>query len=251
MEIAAVPEGPVEVPPAVARLAAGDVPVAVWRNTVGGLTFRLGAGDAIRFAKWMPPGTPSLQAEADRLFWASSFIEVPRVIDFGADDDGSWMLTAGIPAHSAVDARFTSSAVSARVAARAIGAGLRRMHDALPVATCPFSWSVAQRIARARAAGMIVDTRLENPPPVDRLVVCHGDACAPNTLIAGDGSFVGHVDLGSLGVADRWADLAVATWSLEWNFVDGVDLEDELLSAYGIARDETRIDYYRVLWAAT
>jgi kanamycin kinase len=24
------------------------------------------------------------------------------------------------------------------------------------------------------------------------------------------------VDLGELGIADRWADLAVATWSTEW-----------------------------------
>lgn len=54
---------------------------------------------------------------------------------------------------------------------------------------------------------------LVDPPPVDRLVVCHGDACAPNTLLSGDGHFAAHVDLGALGLADRWADLAVAAWS--------------------------------------
>ena len=47
-------------------------------------------------------------------------------------------------------------------------------------------------------------------PRIDRLVVCHGDACAPNTLLHDDGRFAAHVDLGSLGVADRWADIAVA-----------------------------------------
>jgi aminoglycoside phosphotransferase len=36
-------------------------------------------------------------------------------------------------------------------------------------------------------------------------VVCHGDACAPNTLIAAEGRWSGHVDLGMLGTADRWA----------------------------------------------
>ena len=48
--------------------------------------------------------------------------------------------------------------------------------------------------------------------------------------------------------ADRWADLAVATYSLAWNFPG--EWEDELLDAYGIARDEERIAYYRRLWDA-
>ena len=37
---------------------------------------------------------------------------------------------------------------------------------------------------------------IADAPPVDHLVVCHGDACAPNTLIGDDGACVGHVDLG-------------------------------------------------------
>jgi kanamycin kinase len=77
-------------------------------------------------------------------------------------------------------------------------------------------------------------------------VVCHGDACAPNTLIGEDGHWTGHVDLGSLGVADRWADLAVATWSTEWNY--GPGWEGPLLAAYGVQEDPQRSDYYRLLW---
>jgi len=90
-------------------------------------------------------------------------------------------------------------------------------------------WAVEDRVCDARrraAAGLVrpaswhVDHQhltvtaaldlLAEPPPVDRLVVCHGEACAPNTLVADNGSWSGHVDLGALGVADRWADLAVA-----------------------------------------
>ncbi|SDH91989.1 kanamycin kinase [Sinosporangium album] len=44
-----------------------------------------------------------------------------------------------------------------------------------------------------------------------------GAARVPNTLLHADGAFAAHVDLDSLGVADRWADLAVAAWSTEWN----------------------------------
>jgi aminoglycoside phosphotransferase len=49
---------------------------------------------------------------------------------------------------------------------------------------------------------------------------------------------VRHVDLGALGVGDRWGDLAIATWSAEWNY--GPGWEDALLRAYGVAPDPLR-----------
>lgn len=122
--------------------------------------------------------------------------------------------------------------------------GLRRLHDRLPVESCPFSWQAADRLARLDD----LPAGLEPTPPIDRLVVCHGDACAPNTLLFDDGEPAGHVDLGRLGLADRWADLAVATWSLEWNFGPGWD--ELFLDAYGVAPDPVRSAYYRRLWDA-
>jgi len=47
-------------------------------------------------------------------------------------------------------------------------------------------------------------------------------------------------------VADRWADLAIATWSAEWNY--GPGWERPLLDAYGIRPDPDRTRYYRLLW---
>jgi kanamycin kinase len=88
--------------------------------------------------------------------------------------------------------------------------------------------------------------RATDGPPIDRLVVCHGDACAPNTLLADDGRWTGHGDVGALGLADRWADLAIATWSVAWNY--GTEWEGQMLEAYGITRDDDRIAYYRLLW---
>ena len=47
-------------------------------------------------------------------------------------------------------------------------------------------------------------------------------------------------------MADRWADLAVATWSTTWNY--GPGWETPLLEAYGVAPDPERTRYYRLLW---
>jgi kanamycin kinase len=262
--ISEIPTGPVTVPAVIATLAGDDTVIPVWRNELGGLTFRLEAGKgATRYAKWVAAGTPEidLPGEAERLIWARRWATVPRVIEHGADADGAWLVTEAVPGRSAVDPRWSADPAAAAVA---IGRGLRLLHDALPVERCPFDWSVEQRLTRADeriAEGegpadrfpehrhldlAEARARIGDPPAIDRLVVCHGDACVPNTLLHDDGGFAAHVDLGSLGVADRWADLAVAAWSMDWNFGPGYD--GGVYDGYGIAPDRDRLAYYRLLW---
>jgi kanamycin kinase len=237
----------VHVPASITALA-GDRPLLpVWQNQSGGLTFRIGDGERRLFAKWAPTGSgPDLAAEAVRLRWAGRFTPVPRVRDHGTDEDGAWLVTHEVPGESAVSPRWKADP---RTAVRALGAGLRVLHDRLPVADCPFTWSVDHRLEHARRAGVEAPADLPEPPPVDRLVVCHGDPCAPNTLLHDDGSWSGHVDMGGLGIADRWADLAVALWSTELNY--GPGWENALLDAYGIDPDPYRTDFYLRLWNAT
>jgi aminoglycoside phosphotransferase len=251
------------VPSAVQAVAAGRPVQVVWENEIGGLTFAVGSGPTPWFVKWAPAGSGvDLQAEAARLAWAAPFTPVPEVLDGGVDEGGSWMVTSGLDGDSAVADRWKHDP---RTAVRGIGAGLRAFHDALPVAACPWSWSADDRLDDARRRGdngqfnrrrwhavhqhLDIDealARLAAPPPIDALVVCQGDACAPNTLLDDDGRCTGHVDLGALGVADRWADLAVATWSLDWNF--GPGWQDLFLDAYEVAPDPRRTEYYRLLW---
>lgn len=249
--IAGTPPPEAVVPPAVLALAAGDPVRPVWLNELGGLTVEIGTGERRRFVTWAPAGARlRLGDERERLGWAGRYTPVPRVLAHGSDEGGSWLVTAALPGLSAVSPRWVAEPERA---VRAIGRGLRLLHDRLPVRDCPFSWSVADRIAQKQAISHRCGTvaaldRLGDPPPVDRLVVCQGDACAPNTLIDDDGEPYGHVDLGALGVADRWADLAVATWSTEWNY--GPGWEATLLEAYGVAPDADRTRFYRELWAA-
>jgi aminoglycoside phosphotransferase len=250
-------------PPSVIAIAAGRPLRLAWCNELGGLTFEIGAGRERCFVKWMPATAPvDLGAERARLAWAAAFVSVPVVLDHGSDGDGAWMLTRALPGDNAVAERWRSEPATA---VAAIGSGLRAFHDALPVAACPFSWSIERRLAdiRRRAEGgrirpeawhplhgdLTIDSALAllaKPPPVDQLVVCHGDTCAPNTLIDEGGRCCGHVDLGALGVADRWADLAIATWSTQWNY--GPGWEGALLDAYGALPDQERTRYYRLLW---
>ena len=237
------------VPSRVLALARSAALTPVWVNGLGRLTFRTDDG---RFIKWGPlnPET-SMADEAARLAWASGYIAVPRVLEHGVDTGAGataheWLVTVALAGESAVAPRWIAEPA---LAVRAVGEGLRALHDALPVDECPFEWSVASRIAHAASRGIHVPSSLREAPPIDRLVVCHGDACCPNTLIGDDGRWSGHVDLGALGTGDRWADIAVASMSTEWNYGPGWD--DALIEAYGVTPDRERLAYYRELWNQT
>ena len=215
------PRPEVAVPPVVAEIADGRQVRVVWENQLGGLTCEVNAG-------------------SDRWFV---------------------LVTAAIPGQNAASSRWKAKP---QIAVRAIGEGLRSMHESLPVNRCPFSWSADDRLAELRRrvsegridptwwpaagpplrTGRVLDLLAETPP-VDQLVVCHGDSCAPNTLLTDDGRWSAHVDLGALGTADRWADLAVATWNVTLNY--GAGWENLLLDGYGVALDAERSRYYRLL----
>lgn len=237
---------PAQPPAPVGRWAADGAAEAVWRNELGGVTYRLGApGRGERYIKvedvgpeWEPA------AVAARLRWVRRFVAAPAPVAFGGEPGGdgprAWLVTEAVGGESAVAPRHRRRP---GVTVPALGRALRAFHDVVPARGCPFSWSVADRVAR-----MGLDPALgEGAPPVDA-VVCHGDACSPNFLLDDAGRPCGYVDLGALGVADRWGDLAPALMSLEWNY--GPGWERVFLDAYGCDDDPARRAFYGRLWNA-
>ena len=220
------------IPDVVLRLAAGDTPHLEWRNELGGLTFRL----ADRFVKWSPRTTGiDLARERDRLEWLAGRHPAPRVLDFGEDSHAQWLVTAALPGGTAVGDEWRARRPESIAA---IARGLRAIH-AIPIDDFPAGWTEAVWVGREPAS-------IGPRPPILDPVLVHGDACAPNTLISADGEWTGNVDFGDLAVGDRWADVAIASLSLDWNFGEGH--QQELFDAYGIEPDEARIRWYRALW---
>jgi kanamycin kinase len=221
------------VPGVVLEIADGRAIELVWRNDLGGLTFRI--GDA--FLKWNPRRTcVDLARERSRLAWLEGRHPAPRVIAYGEDAEAQWLVTAPVPGGSAVGDEWRARRPEA---IRAIAAGLRAIH-AVAVAEFPAEWTSEVWVGRSPAS-------LGPRPPIDgHPVLVHGDACAPNTLISPAGRWTGNVDFGDLAVGDRWADLAVASMSLDWNFGEGH--QDEFFAAYGTEPDTDRLRYYRALW---
>jgi streptomycin 3"-kinase len=222
-------------------------------------------GDA--FAKCAgPDGAAELRAERERIAWLAS-TELPgaTVLDWLESADGACLVTSAVPGVTGVD---LPPPAHAKATSR-LAAVLRSLHDLDPT-ECPFVRPLEEVVAQAtdvvRRGAVNPDFlneeawRREHPEDLLRRiqaayprmvaladpVVCHGDACLPNVLFDPSTLEVtGLIDLGRLGVADRYADLAVTTVQLrdEWD-ADPADF----LTQYGIDEpDQDKLGFYLLL----
>lgn len=198
-----------------------------------------------------------LVGEGERLVWLrANGIPAAEVLEC----EPGLLVTAEVPGRSAAELWPRVDRIVDSLA------DLTRALHALPVAECPFDRSLAVTVPEALAANPDLDdldddragwTRdrlvaelLATRPADEDLVVCHGDLSAPNVLFDPEtGDVTGVVDVGRLGVADRWLDLAIATRSLtdNRNAQFGPAAEVRYLSRYGIAPNPEKTAFYRLL----
>ncbi|MFE4214988.1 APH(3'') family aminoglycoside O-phosphotransferase [Streptomyces sp. NPDC056844] len=244
----------------------GWLPVTAGES--GATVFR--SADATRYAKCVPAADAAdLKAERDRVAWLSGQgVPGPRVLDWQSGDAGACLVTgavSGVPADQL-------PAEDLSVAWERIADAVRRLHDA-PVLRCPFHRGLDAMVAVARD---VVARDAVNPDflPVDQqhtpttelldrltrqaswrreqeaadTVVCHGDLCLPNIILDPQTLDVsGFIDLGRLGLADRYADLALLLANARETWTD----EEQARAAdlafaerYGIDLDHDRLRFY-------
>ncbi|UGQ12372.1 APH(3'') family aminoglycoside O-phosphotransferase [Yinghuangia sp. ASG 101] len=251
------------------RLGGGDgdwLPVSAGES--GAAVFR--SADATRYAKCVPAADAAdLEAERDRVAWLSGQgVPGPRVLDWHSGDAGACLTTSavsGVPADQV-------PAEKLRVAWEHIADAVRRLHE-VPVSRCPFRRGLDAMVAVARD---VVARDAVNPEflPVEQqhtptaqlldrvtrqvprrreqeaadMAVCHGDLCLPNIILDPRTLEVsGFIDLGRLGLADRYADLALLlanareTWAHEER---GRAADIAFAERYGIALDHDRLRFY-------
>ena len=229
--------------------------ITTWRLT--------GPDGSVRYAKVDTEGCyPTLRGESERMIWAVAYLPVPTVVALEQEGGTTILLTEALPGRDATHPLWRDD-VGALVAA--FGRGLRAFHDAVGEEWCPFRFETGQALEHVRRrmhaedidpGGFHEDHRhlspaaalaeLEAAAPVDEdLVVCHGDYCPPNVLLR-DFEVTGYVDLGELGAADRWWDVATGGWSTCWNF--GEQFEPLFYESYGIMPDPVRIRFFRLLY---
>ena len=209
--------------------------------------------------------------DAHILEWLEGRLPAPCVAAHAVKDGYDWLLMTRISGmelcHSAVMAR---PALLMDCMAEAL-----RLLWSIPVADCPFGNAPGNRLADAEAAIRagrfdVSDCEpetfgadgFEDPPALLRWLkahrppmdpaVTHGDFCLPNLFTDGR-RFTGFIDVGRMGVSDRWADLALGWRSLKHNS-DGrygavyPDVDpDDLFRAAGVDKDAEKLRYYILL----
>ncbi len=226
--------------------------------------------DATRYAKCVPAADAAvLKAEHDRVEWlADQRVPGPRVLEWHSGQAGALLVTSAVPGVSA----DRLSAADLHAAWPHIAAAVRGLHG-LPARRCPFDRGLDTMVAVARD---VVGRDAVNPeflpveqqhtPPEELLarlepeiarmrareavdaVVCHGDLCLPNIVVDPETLKVsGFIDLGRLGSADRYADLALLlansreTWEDE---AQALAADTLFADRYGLVLDRDRLDFY-------
>ncbi|MEJ7583504.1 MAG: aminoglycoside 3'-phosphotransferase [Acidimicrobiales bacterium] len=236
----------------------------VWVKA-GTEVWRVETGVMNHYVKIGPPADIAAEAEAMAWLTPRSPVAVPDVQAHAPDHAGrGWLVTAGlagVPAHSP---ELRMGSVEGLV--EALGRGLRRFHDGLDPNSCPVDRRVAvlvpsarRRLARGgidpatmsptyrrRTPEQLLDL-LENTRPEDPaadVVVAPGAPCLPNLLCdPATATLIGLVDLGRVGVSDRYRDLAIASRTLVENL--GPEVVWRFFAAYGLADpDPARLEWY-------
>ncbi len=194
----------------------------------------------------------------DRLLWLEGRLSAPRVLYYGEDEEYEYLYSSRVPGIMACEVDPDSDEhVFAHDMPRLVGLlaqGLHMVHS-VAMSDCPFDRRLGPRLATIRERvkqGLVSEKDYRallalRPSGEEDLVFTHGDFCMPNIMIDQQRMQIsGFIDLGMAGVADRYHDLALASWSLGYNFGPGWD--GLLLQAYGISEpDWHKIQFYQRL----
>lgn len=193
--------------------------------------------------------------EIARLRWLAGHMPVAPLEHFESTGSEAWLLTGAIPGRTAYEWLLQAPERAPEIVT-ALAHCLAHLH-ALPAERCPFNASHALRLAQARqriAAGRVDAADFDEarqgwtPEDVWRAmqgllplapdpVVTHGDYSLDNILLDAEGRVTGVIDLGRIGVADRYQDLAIL-WNCLAEF--GPLAQATLFTAYGIGQPDDR-----------
>ena len=218
------------------------------------------------------PRSHEAGCELQMMRWLRGKLPVPEILAYEEADGKSYLLMSRVRGQMSCTPCFLENPAHL---ARLLAKALKRLWR-VDIGDCPVSAALETKLAQAeyRVAHQMVDVEnvepdtfgengFENPEallswlkenrPEEEKVLSHGDFCLPNVIFQGD-TLSGFIDLGRMGVADKWCDIALCYRSLCHNFsgkYNGVSYPgfrpEMLFAELGLEPDWQKIRYYILL----
>jgi len=214
----------------------------------------------------------SVEKQLEMMQWLEGKVPVPQVLAYEVENEKSYLLMSRMGGEMSCDTYYLEHP---QILLEALACGLKMLWS-VDVGECPRirDLDVVLKEARVQVENHLVDLDnvepetfgeggFENPEqllewleshrPSFEPVLSHGDFCLPNVFLE-NGQITGFIDLGKIGVGDKWNDIALCYRSLKHNF-DGTyggkvyeDFNPEMLfEKLGIEPDWEKIKFYLLL----
>lgn len=163
--------------------------------------------------------------------WLKGKLPIPEVVEYAQEDGFGYLLMTRIPGEMCCSPYYMEHSDEM---VTLLAEGLHRLWS-VDTAGCPrertLEYDTAQAIERIRGGRLSPEELsacgfesaedmaawLEAHPVKYDPVLSHGDYCLPNLLLK-DGEISGYIDIGGIGIADRYSDLVDCWNSLKNNF---------------------------------
>ncbi len=204
--------------------------------------------------------------------WLDGMLPVPKVLAFEKQEGYSFLLMSRIEGSMSCDDYYLKTP---HILAELLSEGLKMLWD-VDISQCPCLSTTDVKLQQAlynvqmglvdindaepgtfgeggfKNPEQLIQWLMDNKPRED-LVLSHGDFCLPNVFIK-DNSISGFIDLGRMGIGDRYQDIALCFRSLKKNLAGAYGgkahgkIEDKLLfNSLGMTPDYEKIRYYILL----
>ena len=204
--------------------------------------------------------------------WLERSGKVPHILAYEQQEQQSYLLMSKMQGKMSCDKQYMTRP---EVLFQMITEGLQWLWS-VDISDCPCNNTLVHKLKQAefQVKHGLVDMEntepetfsengFENPKallqwlyenqPKEELVLSHGDYCLPN-IFAKEDAFCGFVDVGRMGIADKWQDIALCYRSLAHNFsgkYDGISYgtfnEELFFQMLGIEPNWEKIRYYILL----
>ena len=202
-----------------------------------------------------------LTSEYEKLKWLDGKLSVPKVVLYDYIDDTEYLITESIGGEMVCSEYYVNNP---EVGINVIIEAFKQIVN-VDIKDCPFDVSIDYKLA-------LVENNLKNNlihiEDVDKEVLkkygslenifkflkdykfneercfSHGDTSLPN-IFAAKNEFVGFIDVGECGIADKWFDLAICERSIKRNY--GEEYVSQFYDKLNIIPDRDKIDYYLLM----